>query len=471
MRSISVWLLLVAVLAACSDTPADEDGSVLVADAAVETGAPDLSPDGSGADSTPPDSAPPAAPVVSFPRSSIQADEMAIIVNTSDPQSVEVAKYYQAKRKIPAANVVKLSFSNKKAMLTSAEFTKLKAQVDAALPVKVQALALTWMKPYQVESMGITSAFALGWDQKYCIPPKIAWVQCHHTAKVKYFMHTTTRPYTDTGVRPAMMLAGVSVADVKKLIDRGVAADGTFPTGKGYMIRTTDWGRSVRWQDFKTTITQFSHAKSLELSYINNTNGTAAGNVIENKKDVLFYFTGLTRVPKITTNSYRPGAVADHLTSFGGYLEPVGGGLPAGNPQMNALRWLEAGLTGSYGTANEPCNILEKFPNTSILLPYYFRGNTLVEAYWKSVSEPGEGVFVGEPLARPWGSRVTFKEGKLTIQTTILQPTKKYLLRGKNGKAGTWETVKSGISIPQYQLYETAVSPVKHSHYELLESK
>ncbi|MCP2937667.1 hypothetical protein NK983_33720, partial [Salmonella enterica subsp. enterica serovar Typhimurium] len=34
-------------------------------------------------------------------------------------------------------------------------------------------------------------------------------------------------------------------------------------------------------------------------------------------------------------------------------------------------------------------------------------GETLIEAYWKSVAWPGEGVFVGEPLARPFGMRTT----------------------------------------------------------------
>ena len=29
-------------------------------------------------------------------------------------------------------------------------------------------------------------------------------------------------------------------------------------------------------------------------------------------------------------------------------------------------------------------------------------GDTLIEAYWKSVQQPGEGIFIGEPLARPW---------------------------------------------------------------------
>ncbi len=33
---------------------------------------------------------------------------------------------------------------------------------------------------------------------------------------------------------------------------------------------------------------------------------------------------------------------------------------------------------------------------------YYIRGNSLIEAYWKSVAWPGQGIFVGEPLAKPF---------------------------------------------------------------------
>jgi hypothetical protein len=37
-----------------------------------------------------------------------------------------------------------------------------------------------------------------------------------------------------------------------------------------------------------------------------------------------------------------------------------------------------------------------------VLLKHYLRGDTLLEAYWKSVEMPGQGLFIGEPLARPY---------------------------------------------------------------------
>ena len=122
------------------------------------------------------------------------------------------------------------------------------------------------------------------------------------------------------------------------------------------------------------------------------------GDALRDADDVMAYFSGLATVQGIGSNRYRPGAVADHLTSLGGKL--------LGSGQMSALRWLEAGATGSYGTVVEPCNFPAKFPDPALLLTYYLRGDTLIESYWRSVAMPGQGVFIGEPLARPWPSPV-----------------------------------------------------------------
>jgi len=46
---------------------------------------------------------------------------------------------------------------------------------------------------------------------------------------------------------------------------------------------------------------------------------------------------------------------------------------------------------------------LTKYPNIEVLLRHYARGDTVLEAYWKSVEMPGQGLFIGEPLARPYG--------------------------------------------------------------------
>ncbi len=229
-----------------------------------------------------------------------------------------------------------------------------------------------------------------------------------------------------------------------------MAADDTFPPGKGFFVRTTDKARSVRWPTFQQTVNEWDRPDGLEVSYVDNSDGSGS-NTIQNETDLLYYFTGLSKVAGIETNTYRPGAVADHLTSFGGQVPT--------SSQMSAVAWLEAGVTGSYGTVVEPCNFQEKFPNTRVMLEKYFRGGTLLESYWKSVAAPGEGLFVGEPLARPWGKEsVSFDAGTLTIQTTHLDPAASYALEAGDSESGPFSPVLSGITIPACRL-ETITLP------------
>jgi uncharacterized protein (TIGR03790 family) len=144
-------------------------------------------------------------------------------------------------------------------------------------------------------------------------------------------------------------------------------------TGHAWLVRSSDAGRSVRYGDFRSLAA--GTVAGVTLHYVDNAAG-ARSDVVVDQRNVLFYFTGLAQVAGIASNAYLPGAVAD--TSSGGYL-PDGGG------QMPATAWLRAGATGSYGTVEEPCNHAQKFPLASVLVKHYSRGNTLIEAYWKSV--------------------------------------------------------------------------------------
>ena len=73
-----------------------------------------------------------------------------------------------------------------------------------------------------------------------------------------------------------------------------------------------------------------------------------------------------------------------------------------GHDQMSVRRWLDAGATASYRAVVEPCNFPTKFPQPSVVIARYTRGERLIEAFWKSVVWPGQELFVGEPLAAPF---------------------------------------------------------------------
>lgn len=369
----------------------------------------------------------PVEPQVLLPRSGILASELAVLANDQDPQSMAVAAYYLEQRQIPQDNLVVLSFPVADT-LTADAFTGLKGQVDAALGPDIQALAVAWTKPYRVDCQSLVSSLALGHDPaKYCSKP------CNETAPTTYFDATSTRPYTDHGLRPAMHLAGTSVDNVKALIDRGVAADGTQPGGTGYFVRTTDPDRSVRFPYFQATVNAWNTPERLKMEY-RDLSGMPGADFLTGETDVLYYFTGLASVPAIDTNTYLPGAVADHLTSYGGQICDSG--------QMSICRWLEAGATGSYGTAVEPCNYPAKFTDTGVFVPHYWRGETLIETYWKAVRWPGEGVFVGEPLARPFaGATIEFDPDALTLTVTTTQfaPGVTYGIAAGPTDQGPWD--------------------------------
>ncbi len=325
-----------------------------------------------------------AQPTVMLPRTAITADELAVIVNEDDPLSRETAAYYLKARHVPEANLIRVHLPAGRPAISREDFAVLKREIDRQTRGHIQAYAIAWTAPYRAGCMSLTSAIAFGYDEKYCS------TACRPTAASPYFNSPSVYPAIDLHLRPAMMLAGRDIAAVKALIDRGVAADASFPDGRAYLLETADRQRSVRAAYFDRTRQELAGVFPIEV---------LATDALVDRRDVLFYFTGLARVPKLDTLRFLPGALADHLTSFGGQL--------LDSSQMSSLDWLAAGATASYGTVVEPCNHPQKFPLPAVAMLFYASGATAIEAYWKSVAWPGEGVFIGEPLARPFAPSFT----------------------------------------------------------------
>jgi uncharacterized protein (TIGR03790 family) len=368
---------------------------------------------------------------LTLPKQGLSANELAVIVDQNDPLSEAVASYYQSARGVPAANIIRVSLPTRATAdtISATDFALLKADIDAKLPANVQATLLAWSAPSRVTgscSMGITSAMAFGYDAKYCASA------CAATAASPYFDSESSRPWTDHRMRPSMMLGVNSLVAAQSLIDRGVASDATYPEGDGYLLRTNDAARSVRYSNYVDLPALWSANGGLALNYIDNS-ASAASNSVSGKNQVLFYFTGLVTVPDLAINRFAPGAAADHLTSFGGYL-------PGGNGQMPITAWLSAGATASYGAVEEPCNFTQKFSKASVLIDQYYRGATLIEAYWKSVQWPGQGLFVGEPLAKPFRDTPQFAVfgNQYLISTRAMRPNASYALEYRTGASATW---------------------------------
>jgi uncharacterized protein (TIGR03790 family) len=320
-----------------------------------------------------------AVGIGSYPACALTPNDLGLVINESDPLSVRIGEYYAGVRQIPPENILRVRIESHDNTLTSEQFARLKADLDKQTPLAVQAYALTWVAPYRVECMSITSAVAFGFDRSYC------GQGCAPTRLSRYFDSESRRPYSDLGLRPTMSIAATNFDDARALIDRGLAASlrsiRAVP-GTAYLVETDDVARNVRAASYADAKVLVDGGVPVQIVH------TPA---LQNRDDVLFYFIGAVSVRDLATNHFVAGAVGDHLTSTGGDL--------LGQRQMSSLRWLEAGATGSFGTVVEPCNSRSKFPQVGLLMRRYLHGETLLEAYWKSVAMPGQGIFIGDPLA------------------------------------------------------------------------
>lgn len=361
----------------------------------------------------------------------VNQNTIALLVNKNDPESMEIAAYYQQQRHIPDHHVIYLGFAPGKDYLSEAEFAEINRQLALKVSDNIQAYALAWRKPWRAGCMSITSAFAFGFDKRHCA------TGCKLIQVSDYYASKSRQPYTDHGLRPAMLLSGKSVQAVKQLIDRGVAADysrgrsslasGTQVTGAAYLLSTDDKLRNVR-AGFYPRIEQI-------LGSVLRVNRIQA-NKLQDTNNVLFYFTGLKQVDGVSDNQYLPGAMADHLTSAGGQL--------FSKRQMSILEWIDAGVTASYGAVVEPCNFTAKFPHPGIAMKHYLSGDTLLEAYWKSVRMPGQGVFVGEPLASPFnGCRLKQDKGRYKFINNAGQQNEARQLASKQTESWVMRAAKN----------------------------
>jgi len=308
--------------------------------------------------------------------------ELGVIYNRNDASSTHIAQYYAARRHIPESNLIGLAVPER-ASISREELKALRAVMLQRLPSNVQSLLLIWTRPYAVECMSVTTAFAAGYQPGFCEPG------CGLTISSLLYDTRGWLPADTIGWLPAMLLPSADEEQARALIDRGIRADGSAPLGTAYLVRTQDAARNVR-------AAGFAEAEALLSSRMRVIDLTTP--VHQPLTNVLAYFTGVVRVEELSKLSFLPGAVADHLTSTGGQLD--------GLRQMSALEWLRQGATASYGSVSEPCNHLEKFPSPLVFLDHYLRGDTLLEAYWKSVAMPGQGLFIGEPLARTYLNRL-----------------------------------------------------------------
>ena len=174
------------------------------------------------------------------------------------------------------------------------------------------------------------------------------------------------------------------------MVDRGLMGDSAQPVGTVFLLHTLD-DRNVQWYQFENAAFLFRQLPASQSVSV------VEANYVSGQSNMVGYSVGYAYIANVLSNGYQPGALGEHLTSYGGFLHESSG-------QMSILDWIEAGCVGSYGTVVEPCAYTNKFPNPRLHY-WYARGFNMGESFYMAVQNPYQGVVVGDPLCAPYAVR------------------------------------------------------------------
>ncbi|MBK8978404.1 MAG: TIGR03790 family protein [Planctomycetes bacterium] len=191
---------------------------------------------------------------------------------------------------------------------------------------------------------------------------------------------------------------GSTVDAVLAYLARAAAADGTRPSGTFCFMANDDVRAATRAPMFDRTVAAL-RALGLGAEVLTKGTGDQDGVLPRGRTDVLGVCAGIASFDWSTCGStFAPGALAEHLTSFGAHFGTAG--------QTKCVKFLEAGAAGTCGTVAEPYAVPHKFPAPWMHV-HYARGCAFAEALYQSVAGPYQLLVLGDPLARPFARFAT----------------------------------------------------------------
>ncbi|PWU19681.1 MAG: hypothetical protein C5B50_06115 [Verrucomicrobia bacterium] len=336
-----------------------------------------------------------------------------VVVNGTSTNSLQVGNYYCERRQVPPNNVLRIYWTNSgpaTSWATSDMTNVLLAPLASMLTSRqltnqIDYLVLSMDIPYRViDQFGTnkdstTSALFYGFKTNFGSPyPNGAYPGCasdppgssnSYAGSEMIFRQSAPGNVTWSNIMATMITSSGDFTMSDTVIDQGVNSDATFPSQTVFLEKSDDPARNVRFPTFDNAIFNARLSGYFPMQQTNNdylgnlgfTHGLQSG----------YYFSYLA------LTAFVPGAMGDNLTSASGYLFDDGSG------QLHATDFLAAGASGSYGTVDEPCNYLQKFPSPQIYF-YQSRGFSLAECYYMGVTNPYQGILVGEALAAPFAA-------------------------------------------------------------------
>ena len=325
-----------------------------------------------------------------------------VVVNQNSTNSVQLGNDYCEKRGVPPQNLFRMAGwtgGNISWSLTEFETNLrdplLTSLASSGLTNQIQYVLLSMDIPYRVQDGGsqnsTTSALFYGFKTNTAPPPGDPDTcslpdYSSNSYAFSELPFAEFRPNTaDTNGFLSFMLTDDTFAGAELILSRALAADSSFPTQTVYLEKNSDAARNVRFFSFDNAV--FDSRIRGDYSVVRISSDSTAFSAM---RGLLTGFANLG----LAADGFVPGGLGDSLTSYAGALFDNTGQTPL-------FVFLNAGAAASYGTVTEPCNYVQKFPDPLVFL-YQGRGFGLAEAYYQSVLNPYQGLFVGEPLCAPF---------------------------------------------------------------------
>jgi uncharacterized protein (TIGR03790 family) len=357
--------------------------------------------------------------------------EVALLVNQNSKVSCTIANHFVAARDVPPQNIVYLDLPAEPQQTLSAEqFTRTiwEPATRVLEDRRVTGHILAWVYsagfPTLVQTKPPTSLCGVTFVRNRL--PSAAEIE-----EGRYVSPLFAGPDREGGPRrraatfsqlrrrlgeamplPSMMLGvvatnGSTAGPVIDCIRSGVRSDATAPSGTVYFVANDNVRARARAWQFEGARDALGRL-GIEAVVSSNAPSRVAG--------IVGLQLGVQHVRPRRFGTFRPGCVADHLTSFAGAFHR--------NDQTKLTAWIDAGATASAGTVTEPRAIWTKFPSAWFYV-YYGSGLTVMESFYHATLSPLQTLMVGEPLASPWSTPssltlVALEEGAVKGKATFV---------------------------------------------------
>jgi uncharacterized protein (TIGR03790 family) len=356
--------------------------------------------------------------------------ELLVLANRQSPRSLELARSYMALRHVPAINLVELDLPPDLLEMPPDEFTR-----------RVLSPALTAAKQRKLAGHILAWAYSLDFPIRIATDPPLSlqgftFLRGHLPDRDAIRNGSYASPFfagpdnprfqgfpsqaldvqsawmnADMPL-PSMMLGfagphGNTTAEITAALERGRQADGTRPNGTIYFVTNTDIRSTCRQWEFEPAVAEL-RAAGISACITNALPSL--------QTNVLGILCGMADVAITSPVGFLPGAMADHLTSFGAAFDT-----PA---QTKISAWLRAGATATAGTVTEPLSNWTKFPHARYFA-HLAAGCSTLEAFFQSLRCPLQTLLLGDPLASPWSSSasITFRGLESGLQQDHQQVT------------------------------------------------